>query len=241
MPRDLFGDAVVRPASRAALRRALTVCSIALHVLVVSILLVAQLLAVGPLPAPRRPISFEEIRAVRLIDIPLPPPQRPRAAEPREHPASPNAAPVVAPVGIIPETKLEGLPVAPVGVIDGGDRLAVVGEPRAAIVERAVPPPPPQDPIRLHSGMQMPRKLVDVGPAYPPIAAAARKEGVVILEAIIDTHGDVTSVRVLRSIPLLDQAAVDAVRQWKYTPTFLNGVAVPIVMTVTINFTLQGR
>jgi protein TonB len=48
-------------------------------------------------------------------------------------------------------------------------------------------------------------------------------------------------VRVLRSIPLLDQAAVDAVRQWKYTPTFLNGVAVPIVMTVTINFTLQGR
>jgi protein TonB len=49
----------------------------------------------------------------------------------------------------------------------------------------------------------------------------------------------VESVRVLRSIPLLDQAAVDAVRQWRYTPTLLNGQAVAVVMTVTVNFTLQ--
>ena len=46
--------------------------------------------------------------------------------------------------------------------------------------------------------------------------------------------------RILRSIPLLDQAALDAVRQWEYSPTLLNGVPVPVIMTVTVNFTLQS-
>ena len=64
-------------------------------------------------------------------------------------------------------------------------------------------------------------------------------EGVVILEAVIDADGSVTSVKVLRSIPLLDDAAVKAVRGWRFTPARLNGQAVPVVMTVTVNFTLQ--
>ena len=89
--------------------------------------------------------------------------------------------------------------------------------------------------------MQPPRKVVDVRPLYPALAQSARKEGVVILEAVIDARGHVESVRVLRSIPLLDQAAVEAVRQWVFTPTLLNGVPVPVVMTVTVNFTLQDR
>jgi protein TonB len=61
----------------------------------------------------------------------------------------------------------------------------------------------------------------------------------VILEAVIAEDGRVRDVRVLRSIQLLDQAAIDAVRQWRFTPTLLNGVPVPIVMTVTVNFELQ--
>ena len=61
----------------------------------------------------------------------------------------------------------------------------------------------------------------------------------VILEAVIDARGNVTTVKVLRSIQLLDQAAVDAVRQWRFTPTLLNGEPVPIVMTVTVDFKLQ--
>jgi protein TonB len=64
---------------------------------------------------------------------------------------------------------------------------------------------------------------------------------VVILEAIIDVNGSVQSVRVLRSQPLLEQAAVDAVRQWEYTPTLLNGVPVPVVMTVTVSFALERK
>jgi protein TonB len=58
---------------------------------------------------------------------------------------------------------------------------------------------------------------------------------------VLDTSGRVENVRILRSIPLLDQAAIDAVRQWRYTPTQLNGRPVPVVMTVTVNFMLQDR
>ena len=82
-------------------------------------------------------------------------------------------------------------------------------------------------------------KVVDVAPIYSAIARAAHVRGVVILEAVLNTQGAVQSVRVLRSIPLLDQAAVDAVQQWRYTPGLLNGRAVPVVMTVTVNFRLE--
>ena len=75
-----------------------------------------------------------------------------------------------------------------------------------------------------------------VEPVYREIAGRAGVSGVVILEAVVDPNGNVTNVNVLRSIPLLDAAAMDAVRQWKYEPTLLNGVPVPIVMTVTVNF-----
>jgi len=95
--------------------------------------------------------------------------------------------------------------------------------------------------MHLHSGIVAPRKIVDVAPVYPALAQQVRKEGVVILETVIDANGGVESVRVLRSVAMLDQAAVDAVRQWRFTPAMLNGQAVPVVMTVTVNFTLQGR
>jgi protein TonB len=74
---------------------------------------------------------------------------------------------------------------------------------------------------------------------YPSIAQSARVQGVVILEATIGENGRVKDVKVLRSIPLLDQAAIDAVRQWEYTPTLLNNVPVPVIMTVTVQFTLN--
>ena len=76
-------------------------------------------------------------------------------------------------------------------------------------------------------------------PVYPPIAQSARVQGVVIIEATIGPDGGVQNARVLRSIPLLDQAALDAVKQWVFTPTLLNGVPVPVIMTVTVQFTLQ--
>ena len=93
--------------------------------------------------------------------------------------------------------------------------------------------------MRVGSGVGAPQMISRVNPVYPPAAEAARVQGVVILEALIGTDGGVTDARILRSIPLLDQAALDAVRQWRYTPTLLNGAAVPIIMTVTVQFTLS--
>ncbi len=74
---------------------------------------------------------------------------------------------------------------------------------------------------------------------YPITAQQARLEGVVVLEATIDERGSVERLRVIESAPLFDQAALDAVRRWRYTPTLLNGVPVPVLMTVTVRFTLR--
>ena len=112
--------------------------------------------------------------------------------------------------------------------------LAVRSAPRA-------PQPPPPEPLRVGGNVSTPTKILDVPPVYPPTAQAARVQGIVILEAVIGPSGRVTDVKVLRSVPLLDDAAITAVRQWEYTPTLVNGVPVPVIMTVTINFTLQSR
>jgi protein TonB len=93
--------------------------------------------------------------------------------------------------------------------------------------------------VRVGGNIKPPTKTRDVKPTYPAIAQSARVQGVVIIEATIGTNGKVTNTKILRSIPLLDQAALDAVKQWEFTPTTLNGVPVPVIMTVTVQFTLQ--
>jgi protein TonB len=101
------------------------------------------------------------------------------------------------------------------------------------------PPPPPPAPVRVGGQIKQPTQLKRVNPEYPAIAQSARVQGVVIIEAIIGPNGKVQEAKVLRSIPLLDAAALDAVKQWEYTPTMLNNMPVPVIMTVTVNFTLQ--
>ena len=96
-----------------------------------------------------------------------------------------------------------------------------------------------QNAVRIGGQIPQPQKTTHVNPVYPPIAQSARVQGVVIIEAIIDRDGKVGYSRILRSIPLLDQAALDAVNQWEFTQTRLNGSPVPVIMTVTVQFTLQ--
>ena len=109
------------------------------------------------------------------------------------------------------------------------------------------PPPPPAEfgpvdglvPIRVGGNIPPPMKIRDVKPVYPPEAQATGVSGVVIIEALIDPAGRVRDARVLRSVPAFDHAALGAVRQWMYEPTIIDGVARPVVMTVTVNFTNQ--
>jgi protein TonB len=111
------------------------------------------------------------------------------------------------------------------------------------------PPPPPSaqettppswadDALRVGGSVRAPTRTKHVNPGYPELAEAAGVQGVVILEARIGVDGKVSHARVLRSVPLLDQAALDAVMQWEYQPTRLNGQPVPIMITVTVRFTL---
>jgi protein TonB len=85
----------------------------------------------------------------------------------------------------------------------------------------------------------VPTKVKHVAPVYPAIAQSAQVQGVVILELLIAPDGLVADARVMRSIPLLDQAALDAVRQWEFQPVRLNGSSVPVLMTATVSFTLS--
>ncbi|ODS54860.1 MAG: hypothetical protein ABS36_10375 [Acidobacteria bacterium SCN 69-37] len=97
----------------------------------------------------------------------------------------------------------------------------------------------PGVPLRIGGNIKEPAKIRHVNPAYPKLAYASKVSGVVIIEATVDESGHVADTKILRSIPMLDQAALEAVRQWEYVPTLMNGVPVPVIMTVTVNFTLH--
>jgi protein TonB len=231
------------------MRRSFTLFSIVVHGVAIGSVMGAQALAVGALPTPRRALMFDNVQLVRLADIDLPaPPRQPTAHhESSSSAVAMNAAPTLAPSAVTPETGRENE--GPSGaVVDRVERGA--GSSLETVLGQGAPPAPPPPPaphpiatppIRLHSGMIAPIKKVDAAPVYPAIAQSARVEGVVILEAVIDAQGVVESARILRSIPLLDQAALDAVRQWRFSAARLNGDAVPVVMTVTVNFTLHER
>jgi protein TonB len=223
------------------MRRSFTLFSIVFHAIAISAALIVQVLAVGPLPTPHQPIIFDAA-SIMPADIHLPPPAQRIVKSTSTEQASLNAAPIEAPSGVSHATGNEGLPSPPAGLIDGienGPPSSLTDGVGVAPVAPPPPPPPPTAPVRLPSGIKSPVKTVDVSPAYPAIARSAHVQGTVILEAVLDASGRVDDVRVLRSIPLLDQAAIDAVRQWRYTPTLLNGRAIPIVLTVTVSFTLQ--
>ncbi|HZP48073.1 MAG TPA: TonB family protein [Vicinamibacterales bacterium] len=223
--------------------RLFTIGSIASHAIVVGGVLAAQALDTGPLPSPRSALTFAGSIPVRIADIPVPRP--PRRATSSSHEsgapaATTSAPPFLPPQGIQPETASPSIAIDPRGgggLVDVGFGVdgAVLGDP---VYTPGPPPAPIPRPVHTGGDVAPPRKIAHVDPVYPALARASHVSGVVILDATIDTHGRVVDVRVLRSIPLLDQAAMDAVRRWTFTPTRLNGVAVPVIMTVTVNFTL---
>jgi protein TonB len=224
-------------------RPSVLLVSICIHALVLAVFATAPWWSpITNWPMPREVMAFSgSPHLARLQDIELPPAThaRPPASSASSTVAVPELAPVVASTGIPPETEREG----------------TLGRPSASFVETPGPgvveglgvpiaPPPPvqprsQEPQHVGGSIRPPAKIVDVAPQYPALARASRVEGVVILQATIDSRGSVEAATVLRSIPLLDQAALDAVRQWRFTPTLLNGMAVPVIMTVTVNFELS--
>ena len=234
MPRDLFGD-VTRPSISIGNRKWYTLpLSLFSHSAIVLILIALPILAPEVMPSV---FADDDPEWITTMIPPVPPPPARRLAEPPRPMSNPDAAPVVAPDTIAPEAPRH----EPVESDSPGFVLGSIEDASAALVP---PPmttrtPDPPAPVRVGGVVRTPVRTRSVDPVYPPIAQAARVEGIVIIEATIGPEGQVQDARILRSVPLLDQAAVDAVRQWQFTPTLLNGVPVPVIMTVTVNFTLR--
>jgi len=241
MPHDLFGDIVVRPPSARSRRSSVVVFSVAAHAAALVALVIVPLFAADTLPTPKRVIDYflpSDIVPVVVPAIPHPTTTAHRDLQPPSPTMTPGMpAPIDAPTGISREDPTAGS----AGIGSGAPSIGVVEGPPSEGLWRTEPPPAPpsQAPIHWHSGIRVPQKIVDVAPVYPRFARDARAQGIVIIEATIDARGNVVAARVTKSVNLLDQAALDAVRQWKFSPTLLNGVPVPIIMTVTVRFILQ--
>jgi protein TonB len=234
MPRDLFGSITAPPIHVGTRSKYSVPLSFLAHIAAIVPLIVIPILATDFLPEP--PTVLVMVGPPPAPPEPPPPVRKP--ADPPPPPAvNPDAAPVVAPQGIEPEKPIEITPFEHATPIDGG----VPGTTIDTIAPPPPPPPPPAptQPVRVGFGVRQPTRIRDAAPVYPAIAREARIEGVVIIEALIDVDGRVQQARVLRSTALLDQAALDAVRQWQYTPTLLNGQPMPVLMTVTVMFKLQ--
>ena len=127
------------------------------------------------------------------------------------------------------------------GGVPGGVFSEVLGSARSVPIVAKTPDPTPVKIIRVASGVAEANLIHDVTPQYPPEAGRARIEGTVVLMALIGTDGIVKDVRVESGPALLAQAAMDAVKQWRYKPYMLNGPPVEIDSRITIIFTLSAR
>ena len=215
------------------------VVSFLVHCAAIAVAMGVRIFATTELPDPPLSTKFMMAAAATPPEVPPPPAQRPAQSAPSA--VDRNAIPLKAPDVIAPEL--------PTDVPDtlAESAIGIIGTPGEPIGEaigpppprRVAPPPTPQGPVRPGGVVRPPQKVKHVVPIYPPFAQAARVSGTVILEALIAEDGSVRDVKVLKSVPLLDASAIDAVRQWRFTSTLLNGVPVQVLMTVTVTFNLN--
>lgn len=128
------------------------------------------------------------------------------------------------------------------GGVPGGQLGGVLGGILGPGNRQLVPPPPPKPvphhgPYHVGGKIQPPRLIQQVQPIYPILAKEASISGEVAIDSVIDEHGNVTQMKVVSGNPLLVTAALDAVKQWKYQPTLLNGQPIAVDMEVTVTFT----
>ena len=174
--------------------------------------------------APEQTAPRSAVRAVRLLNhgILIEPPRIPKnvnvIAEPPLPPESPS---------------IEG----PTSSDSGMDLLSVAAAPVDRVSRPAAPPNVPQR-VPVTSTIEAAKLISRVQPIYPPLAIQARIQGNVILHAIISKEGEVSELQVLSGHPLLVNAALTAVRQWRYSPTLLNGQSVEVETSVTVSFVL---
>lgn len=222
--------------------------SIAVHATVVGGVLVGTLAFVTA-PVPELPMMMAFVAPPPPPPPPPAPPERPpeKAERPKPSSAQADVAPIAPPSEIEAEPAVEdeeelgGVD----GGVPGGITGGVVGVVGGVIAEIPPPPPPapspepPRGPVRVGGQIKEPTLIHRVDPEYPLLAQVSQIEGVVILEAIVDQEGRIESLKVLRSLPVFDRAALTAVRQWRYSPVILNGRPERFVLTVVVSFKLE--
>lgn len=193
-----------------------------------------------PLPGGlARAVFVEPVLAPPPPPPPPPPPRVSGASRPRSPAKVPPAesaftAPTTVPERVVEETSDLGTTPGEPGGVEGGVPGGVVG----AVVGGLSPPEPEVPIVKVGGEIREPRKIRHVDPIYPEIASRARVQGTVVLECLVSPQGQVVEVSVLNSIPLLDDAAIAAVKQWVYTPTLKDGVPVKVILTVSVRFAL---
>lgn len=212
-----------------------------LHVGSLAGILAAQYWAIEDMPEPPLQVSFLMAAAPPPPPPPPPPPAAPKAPEaPKPVPVPTPQVEIVQPIevpDIIPEPPAEAVSDGVEGVegVEGGVEGGVAGG-----VVGGTPNSVSDEILRVGGEITKPERLGGASPAYTELARKARIQGVVIVEAIIDKEGKVTNVRVLKGLPMgLDQAAVDAVKSWRFKPATLNGRPVSVYYSLTVNFRLQ--
>jgi periplasmic protein TonB len=220
------------------------VVSLLFHLLVVAAVIIAPLLFT-------RTIDLSGWENTFLV-APPPPPAPPQAAKvvravARSIPQQAVTQPVLIPAKI--RIVHDAAPPDPgrmgvIGGVPGGVAGGVLGGVLGGTGSIAPPPPPPpvhqQDEIlRVGGDIKPPQLIYSTAPIYPPLARTTRLEGVVIIDAVIDQTGRVVQARAISGPGLLLEAALRAVSQWRYQPTYLDGQAVSIRMHVTVKFHLE--
>ena len=242
----LFADSMLESSWAQRSRRSLsTLTSFALEAVVVGVLILLSLLKTVVMPAVQTvstPVFVSRIARPSATPVS-------RAAQSPRVPANPDAIhfmqPSQIPVGVQPDPGPASTDVdAPeIGVFTSGS--AITSDRASALIPgtRAVLPPEPKPVVRQFrtSTILEGSLLRRVQPVYPPLAKTARIQGPVVLAALISKAGTIENLHALSGHPMLVQAAVDAVSQWRYRPYILNGEAIEVETQITVNFNLSGN
>lgn len=218
------------------------------EVIIIGVMIIIPLMKTEALPK-------AQLMTFLAAPPPPPPPPPPPAKAPPVVVHKVSMADLMKAPTVIPKTiaKIKDQPVVQstgvVGGVSGGMPGGSVGGVLGGIIGgvTAGPPPPPPPPkpktpkrIRVGGQVEQAKLIYKPSPQYPPLAKMARIQGTVRLEAIIAKDGTIQDLKVLSGHPLLVKAALDAVKQWRYQPTLLNGEPVEVITEIDVNFTLSG-
>lgn len=246
----MFEDSLIESGGRRGGKRrgATTVLSFVLQGLLLGVLILIPLIYTEALPK-------QQLMTFLVAPPPPPPPPPPPAAQPvvkvQKIVSEIDQGELRTPTKIPEKVKMvkeeETPPTAGIGGVVGGVPGGVPGGQMGGVIggiisSTPVPVPKVATPqrVRVSQGVSQGLLIHQVKPMYPPLARQARIQGTVVLQALISKDGTITNLHVVSGHPMLAPAAVDAVKQWRYKPYFLNGEPVEVETQITVNFTLSG-